>query len=124
MRDLSCGDTRVYLEIDVRSLVSDETVIYQPVSRFPDVVQDVALIVGEEVDAEAIRSVLAGGRFVQEVRLFDVYRGAPLEPGTRSLAFTLRFRAPDRTLTEEEASRIRLGLVERLSRQYGARLRS
>jgi phenylalanyl-tRNA synthetase beta chain len=113
----------VYGELQVRALVNDAVPVYQPVSRFPDVVQDIALVVDEAVEAEKIRATLAGGRFVQEVRLFDVYRGEPLPPGKKSLAFTLRFRAPDRTLTEEEVSRIRTGLVERLEQQFGATLR-
>ncbi|MCS6802551.1 MAG: phenylalanine--tRNA ligase subunit beta [Chloroflexota bacterium] len=114
----------VYGELEVRALVSDTIPIYQPVSRFPDVVQDLAIVVDEPVEAEQIRSLLASGRYVQEVRLFDVYRGAPLAAGKKSLAFTLRFRAPDRTLTEEEVSRIRTGLVEQLAQRFGATLRS
>lgn len=113
----------VYGELEVRALVNDTIAVYQPVSRFPDVVQDLALVLDEDVAAEQVRSVLATGRYVQEVRLFDVYRGAPLPPGKKSLAFTLRFRAPDRTLTEDEVARIRSGLVERLGRQFGATLR-
>jgi phenylalanyl-tRNA synthetase beta chain len=113
----------VYGELEVRALVNDAIPVYQPVSRFPDVVQDLALVLDEAVEAEQVRAVLAAGRYVQEVRLFDVYRGAPLPPGKKSLAFTLRFRAPDRTLTEDEVARIRTGLVERLGRQFGATLR-
>lgn len=113
----------VYFELEVHKLVNQSIPVYQPISRFPDVVQDVALVVDEAVEAERLGEVLAGGRFVQEVRLFDVYRGVPLEPGRKSLAFSLRFRAPDRTLTEDEVSRIRSGLVERLRRQFGAALR-
>ncbi|GIW08939.1 MAG: phenylalanine--tRNA ligase beta subunit [Dehalococcoidia bacterium] len=113
----------VYGELYVRALVNETLPVYQPVSRYPDVVQDVALVVDEAVEAEKIRAALASGRFVQEVRLFDVYRGEPLPAGKKSLAFTLRFRAPDRTLTEDEVSRIRNGLVERLARQFGASLR-
>ncbi|MCL6647096.1 MAG: phenylalanine--tRNA ligase subunit beta [Chloroflexi bacterium] len=113
----------VYAELQVRALVNEAIAIYQPVSRFPDVVQDLAVVVAETVEAEAIRALLARGRYVQDVRLFDIYRGQPLAPGQKSLAFTLRFRAPDRTLTEEEVAHIRQELVEQLKTQYGARLR-
>lgn len=113
----------VYFEVTLAALVRAETPIYEPVTRFPEVVQDVAFIVDEALEADKVRIVLRSGKFVRDVRLFDVYRGAPLPEGKKSLAFTLRFQAPDRTLTEVEISKIRNGLVDRLGRQYGAELR-
>ena len=56
--------------------------------------------------------------------LFDVFEGPPLPEGTKSLAFSVDFRAPDRTLTDEEADGAVGAIVERLSRDVGARLRS
>jgi phenylalanyl-tRNA synthetase beta chain len=76
--------------------------------------------------AEAVRAALedAGGDLVGSVVLFDVFEGPPLPEGTKSLAYSVDFRAPDRTLTDEEADGAVEAIVERLARDVGARLRS
>ena len=56
--------------------------------------------------------------------LFDVFEGPPLPEGTRSLAFSIDFRAADRTLTDEEADRAVAAIVDRLARDFGAQLRA
>lgn len=113
-------ETVVYFEVELNALIANAEPRYQVFSKFPAVTQDIAVIVDSDVNVEKIRSALQGGRFVQSVTLFDVYTGKSLPEGKRSLAFSLRFQAMDRTLTEDEVSRIRDGLVERLRRQFGA----
>nr|MBA2310849.1 phenylalanine--tRNA ligase subunit beta [Pseudonocardiales bacterium] len=95
------------------------------VSPYPPVVQDVALVLDASVPAADVQDALAdgGGELLEEVRLFDVYTGSQVGPGRRSLAFTLRFRAPDRTLTTEDASAARDAAVAVAASRFGAELR-
>jgi phenylalanyl-tRNA synthetase beta chain len=98
-------------------------------SAYPPAVQDVALVVPQgvrEVDVEralAAGVADAGDVMLESLRLFDIYTGAQIEAGHKSLAYTLRFRAPDRTLTAEEASAARDAAVAEATRRTGAILR-
>ena len=84
-----------------------------------------ALVAEAAVPAARLADALldGGGDLLEEVRLFDVYTGEQLGPGKRSLAYTLRFRAPDRTLTSEEADTARDAAVAVAAQRHGARLR-
>jgi phenylalanyl-tRNA synthetase beta chain len=92
------------------------------VSPFPAVFQDVSLIVGEDVAAqnvvEAVRD--GAGELLEDVRLFDVYTGPQIGDGRKSLTLALRFRAADRTLTEDEASAARDAAVRTAADRVGA----
>ncbi|MHB8418894.1 MAG: phenylalanine--tRNA ligase subunit beta [Myxococcales bacterium] len=94
--------------------------------RFPALLRDIALVVPEAVSAAEVTRLLreAGGPMLETLVLFDVYRGPPLEPGTKSLAFSLRLRAPDRTLEDAEATTVQAALVEAARAQLGAALRT
>jgi len=95
-------------------------------SAYPLATQDVALVVPEAVPAAAVASALTDGAgdLLEDVRLFDVYTGAQLSGGQKSLAYTLRFRAPDRTLTAAETTQARDAAVAEAARRVGAVLRS
>ena len=104
-----------------------------PVSGYPVATQDVALIVPDTVPAADVEAALAAGArtaatgdgpMLEEIRLFDVYTGEQAGPGSRSLAYTLRFRALDRTLTAEEVTAARDAAVDEAARRTGAVLRS
>ena len=102
-----------------------------PVSGYPVATQDVALIVPGTVPAADVAAALGrgvaeagAGPLLEEVRLFDVYTGAQAGAGSKSLAYTLRFRAPDRTLTADEVSAARDAAVAEAARRTGAVLRS
>ena len=94
-------------------------------STFPVAKEDLALIVDDGVPASAVAGALrrGGGDLVESVRLFDIYAGEQLGPGKRSLAFAIRLRAPDRTLTSEEVARARQAAIEEAERTTGAVLR-
>jgi phenylalanyl-tRNA synthetase beta chain len=99
-------------------------------SPYPPATQDVALIVDAATPAEDVRKALVSGAaaagegdLLEEVRLFDVYTGDQVGEGRKSLAYTLRFRAPDRTLTAAEASALRDAAVAEAARRLGAVLR-
>lgn len=113
------------MEIDLTALGVAEKFPAPRISPFPAVLQDVALVVDETVPAETVRAALAAGagELCESVRLFDVYTGSQLGEGKKSLAFALSFRAPDRTLTEDEASAARGTAVAAAAAETGAVLR-
>ena len=88
--------------------------------------EDIALVVDEAVAAAAVEAVIreAAGDLLEEVRLFDVFRGPQLGEGRKSLAFSLRLRAPDRTLTAGELAGVRKRVVKRAAKRLGAELRA
>jgi phenylalanyl-tRNA synthetase beta chain len=96
-----------------------------PMSGYPVAAQDVALIVPDSVPAAQVQAALAAGSgpLLEEVRLFDLYTGQQAGEGSKSLAYTLRFRAPDRTLTADEVSAARDAAVAEAARLTGAVLR-
>ena len=97
------------------------------ISTFPPVLLDVALVVPADVPAGAVEATVraAAGPLLESIRLFDVYADEQrLGLGLRSLAFALRFRAPDRTLTVEEATVARDAAIAAAGDQHGARLRA
>ena len=96
------------------------------ISPYPPVLLDVALVVDSAVPVADVASALrsGGGELLEDLRLFDVYTGEQLGEGKRSLAYALRFRAPDRTLTVEEATAARDAAVAAATTQHGATLRA
>ena len=100
---------------------------YVDVPAFPAVSIDVALVVDEDVTHERLVSVMksAGGKLLEDVRLFDVYRDEKrVGAGKKSLAYALTYRAPDRTLTSEEVDKTHERLVKKLAGATGAEIRS
>lgn len=95
------------------------------VSPFPAVFQDLALVVDEKVTAQSVADAVrqGAGELLEDIALFDVYTGPQVADGRKSLAFALRFRAADRTLTEDEASAARDAAVARAAEVVGAVLR-
>ncbi len=100
------------------------------ISGYPPATQDVALLVPQAVPAAEVEAALVAGvrgsdepGLLEEVRLFDVYTGEQAGEGRKSLAYTLRFRAPDRTLTVEETTAARDAAVAEAGRRVGAVLR-
>lgn len=101
------------------------------ISAYPVASQDVALVVGEAVPAAEVEAALVAGAatagtsaLLEDVRLFDVYAGQQAGPGRKSLAYTMRFRAPDRTLTADEVTLARDAAVAEAARLTGASLRT
>jgi len=114
------------VDLDVLIAASGGIVVAGPISTFPLAKEDVALVVDAAVPAVEVQVALAegAGELLESVRLFDVYTKPPIEPGQRSLAFALRFRAPDRTLTAEETLAARDAAIAVATARTGAVLRS
>jgi phenylalanyl-tRNA synthetase beta chain len=120
-------DSVTAAELDLGTILKEVPPRYpvHPAPAFPPVLEDLAFIVGADIAAERVRSlILEEGRpLVQEVRLFDRYRGDPIEEGKLSLAFSIIYQASERTLTDAEVAEARQRIVRRVSTELGARLR-
>ncbi len=117
------GTCAVELDLDAVPIV--ETLPAPRVSPFPAVFQDISVIVGDETAAASVVAAVrdGAGELLEDVRLFDVYTGPQIGEGRKSLTLALRFRAADRTLTEDEASAARDAAVAAAAAQVGAVLR-
>ncbi len=115
------------MEVEVAALVeaAKDLPPFKEIPRFPSVQVDLALVVDEEVPAAEVERVIrsAGGDLLREVRLFDLYRGAQIGKGEKSLAYSLVFYSLERTLREDEVREIVEGVVGALAAELGARLR-
>ncbi|MEU7020789.1 phenylalanine--tRNA ligase subunit beta [Streptomyces sp. NPDC046203] len=113
------------LDLDVLESANEGAVKAPSISAFPVATQDVALVVDQDVPAAMVEYYLAGGagELLESIRLFDVYTGDQVGAGKKSLAYALRFRAADRTLTVEEATAARDAAVAMAAEHTGAVLR-
>ncbi|HMI22026.1 MAG TPA: phenylalanine--tRNA ligase subunit beta [Gaiellaceae bacterium] len=116
------------IELDLESLFAEsrEPVAYEDVITYPAVRQDLAFVVPEEVEAgelvDAARE--AAGPELREVAIFDVYRGEQAGEGKKSIAFSVAFQSPERTLSDEDAAALRQKIADALAERFGAVLRS
>ncbi|WP_127358414.1 phenylalanine--tRNA ligase subunit beta [Actinacidiphila soli] len=113
------------LDLDLVERASSGPVVAPHVSPFPVATQDVALVVDADIPAADVESALGdgAGELLESLRLFDIFTGEQIGEGKKSLAYALRFRAPDRTLTAEEASAARDAAVSTAAERTGAVLR-
>ncbi|MEO3975298.1 phenylalanine--tRNA ligase subunit beta [Streptomyces sp. CAU 1734] len=113
------------LGLDLVERAGGDTLVAPRISAFPVATQDVALVVDEEIPAAAVEHLLTlgAGELLESIRLFDVFTGEQIGAGKKSLAYALRFRAADRTLTVEEATAARDAAVARAAESTGAVLR-
>ncbi|MGW2552816.1 phenylalanine--tRNA ligase subunit beta [Streptomyces sp. NPDC001635] len=114
------------LDLDVLERAGTGPVKGPRISSFPVATQDVALVVDSAVPHAEVEAALreGAGQLLESIRLFDVYESEQLGEGKKSLAYALRFRAPDRTLTVDEASAARDTAVALAAERTGATLRS
>ncbi len=123
------SDTVAYFELRLDDMLAAgqdgaaEAARFQSLSRFPAAHRDLALVVPADVPAANVQRLIERVRLVERAELFDVYQGENVPEGTRSLAFRIRFRAADRTLTAEDVNRALNGLTRVLQREAGATVR-
>jgi len=115
-------------EIDLHALIAaaEPVVRHSPISRMPTLKLDLAVVVDEAVPSDEVEAAIRqnGSGLLVGVVLFDVYRGQQLGAGKKSLAYSLTFQSPDKTLTSEQAVQQRNRIVRALQRGYGAEIRS
>jgi len=113
-------------ELDLEQLIAlAQPPTYRPISRFPAISQDLALIVGLDTTTDQIVTAIRkyAGPTLESLALFDVYEGPQVGVGKRSLAYRLTFRAQDRTLSDADVSKVRAKIVRGLEHDIGATLR-
>ncbi|MBQ9015289.1 MAG: phenylalanine--tRNA ligase subunit beta [Firmicutes bacterium] len=100
-------------------------IVYTPLPKFPSTARDIALLVDEDMEVGRIEAVIReyGGRILEDVRLFDVYRGQQVDEGKKSVAFNLIYRDKDKTLTDEEVTEVHSGVLDALKDKLNAVLR-
>ena len=115
-------------ELDVDALAArvPDLIVYEDVITYPPVRHDLAFAVPEDVTAGELVRVAheAAGPDLREMRAFDVYRGEQVGSGRKSIAFSVTFQSPERTLTDEDAAALRSRIVEALEQAFGAELRA
>jgi len=115
-------------ELDLEMLLEDACLTGElaPISRFPSLSEDLAIVVDEDIPAQRVQEVIhrAGGKFLVGAELFDLYQGPQVSPGKKSLAYSLTYRALDRTLTPEDVNRLRNRILRALERELQGRLRA
>ena len=99
--------------------------VYTPLPKYPTITRDLALVCDDKIPVGALEGCIqtSGGKLLQKVDLFDIYRGAPIADGKKSVAFSLELRADDRTLTDAEADKVIQKVLRALETECQAVLR-
>ena len=105
--------------------LSDTEIVYRQLPKYPSTSRDIALLVEEDLEVGSIEKIIkeAGTEILREVKLFDVYRGQQVEDGKKSVAFTLTYRHNEKTLTDEDVTKVHQGVLENLKEKLNATLR-
>jgi phenylalanyl-tRNA synthetase beta chain len=116
----------VYLfEVDLTALLPFTLghKMFQPISRFPAVVRDMALVVDAGVTNAQVQKIMRDFPLVSDVSLFDLYSGEQLPAGKKSLAYRITYQSPKHTLTDDEVNKVQKQILDKLSKELGASLR-
>ncbi len=117
----------IMADLNLSSLLSHVKLskLYEGLPRYPSVTRDMALMVPEELSSDQVLGLIreSGGDLLENVRLFDLYRGSQVREGHKSLAFSLTYRASDRTLTDQEVSQQHQRILTQVNDRLGASLR-
>ena len=130
VKKLGLPERACAVELDLDALIersSKQPVVKaQPVSTYPAAKEDFAFVVDEATPSQEVAAaiIIAGGKLLDDVRLFDVYRGPQLGPGRKSLAFSVRLRASDHTLSASETEAARARIIKQVGKYTGAKLRA
>ncbi|RSD27664.1 phenylalanine--tRNA ligase subunit beta [Mesobacillus subterraneus] len=123
---LDLKETYVF-ELSLKALLEAETapLQYTAIPRFPSITRDIALVVEKDTAAGNLKRVIteAGGTLLKEVQVFDLYEGEKMEPGKKSIAFSLKYFDPEKTLTDEDIAKAHNKVLKALEEQAGAVLR-
>ncbi|WP_078545203.1 phenylalanine--tRNA ligase subunit beta [Litchfieldia alkalitelluris] len=126
-KQLDLNETYVY-ELSLVDLLEADVapVTYTAIPRFPSMTRDIALVVDKDVAAGEIKQVIAevGGKLLKSVSIFDLYEGERMEEGKKSVAYSLRYADPERTLTDEEVTKAHSKVLSAVEEKFGASLRS
>lgn len=125
-KELDLKDTYAF-ELSLKAVLGAETapLQYESIPRFPSITRDIALVVNKETVSGTLKDIIlaAGGQLLKEVHVFDLYEGERMEEGKKSIAFSLKYVDPERTLTDEEVTKVHNQVLKALEEQAGAVLR-
>ncbi len=125
--EMDLNETYVF-ELNLERLLSQEAdeLQYTPIPRYPSITRDIAIVADESLSAARAEEVIkeAGGKLLKETSLFDVYQGEHMEEGKKSLAFSLKYYDPERTLTDDEVTAAHNDVLQALEKKLNASLRS
>lgn len=113
------------LEFEVIAGAASDEVVYTELPKYPASTRDIALVVDQKVTASEIEEIIrkVAGELLEEIELFDLYQGEQLEAGTKSLAYSLTYRAADKTLTDKEVNKLQSEIESELNQEVGAEIR-
>jgi len=128
---LSTADIKedvLFAELDMDKIVDliPKSLAVKELDRFPSADRDIAIVINEDIKAEDIRSEIinSSSGLAGDVWIFDLYRGKNIPENKKSLAFSIKYRLPDRTLTDDEVDNVHQRIAEVLKKKFGAELRS
>ncbi len=125
-KELDLKDTYVF-ELSLKALLEAETtpLQYVTIPRFPSITRDIALVANKETVSGTLKEIIltAGAPLLKEAQVFDLYEGDKMEEGKKSIAFTLKYLDPERTLTDEEVTEVHNKVLDALKEKAGAVLR-
>ncbi|MBR9870787.1 MAG: phenylalanine--tRNA ligase subunit beta [Gammaproteobacteria bacterium] len=125
-KNLELNGTILMFELFLNSIVTGYVPNFKDVSKFPEVRRDLAIIIGSDVSFAQVEEIARkqAGEHLTDMRVFDVYEGESLGEGNRSLALSLFWQHPERTLNEDEVHTLFNGVIDSLKEELGATLRS
>lgn len=121
-----CKEEVFVFELSLNSLMKEiKPLKFKEAPKYPDIKKDMAFIVSKEISAESMMQTMkkAGGRLLDEIKVFDVYEGPNIESDQKSIAFNLSFMDPTRTLTEEEVMEVFNRIIEKVTQEHQGILR-
>lgn len=125
-KELDLKETYVF-ELNLEAVIAEEVapLQYEAIPRYPSITRDIALVVDKAKEAGELQNIIvaAGGKLLKDIHVFDLYEGERMEPGKKSLAFSLKYFDPEKTLTDEEVTKVHDKVLADLKEHAGAVLR-
>ena len=113
------------LDLELLYTLSPKDFVAAPLTAYPPVIEDLAMIVSEETSSAEIEKVIytSGGFLLKRVDLFDIFRGEQIGEGKKSMAYRLTYQAPNRTLMDKDVGKLRVRIIKQLEKELGAKVR-
>jgi phenylalanyl-tRNA synthetase beta chain len=110
--------------LDKLAALTNNSYSYQPLSRLPGVIRDLALVLDEKITFQQMSDTIQSFPLVRQISLFDVYHGEQVAKGKKSLAFRIIYQSDTHTLADKEVDQVQQQMLDKLTREFGATLRT